>query len=306
MGKVKASCTRKSEAYLRGGIAVESVKDILKTQILPPQDKPPAEDEYIKDGLKYCKNCNTPRQYIFVWDGVPRLHWKNCQCQQDAEDKAEAERKRREWLAKVENLRSAGIPNPSYRAYRFSEDDGKTPDTTTICKNYVANFEKLRTAGQGLLLWGGVGTGKTFMAMCIANALIEKGLPVFSTSLATVVKMAQDFDNADAHFERLMRKALIVLDDLGTERGTSFAQEQIYKFIDGCNTYGVPLIITTNFQPSELKEAAADTADLTYARIYSRILEKCYPVKINAVKRRDQNADRNKAEIAKLLGVKNG
>lgn len=282
---------------------MEKISNTLD-QMFPPQPQNPAEDEYIKDGLIHCKKCNTPRQHLIDWTNGKRLFYTPCKCRQAEREAEEREEARRKHLDKVATLRNEGMPNATYQSYRFDADDTQTPDITTICKNYVANFGQLRQTGQGLLLWGGVGTGKTFMAMCIGNALLEKEKRVRCTSLATVVKLAQDFDNADYHFNKLMRSDLIILDDLGTERGTTFAQEQIYKFIDSCNTLNIPLIITTNLQPSELKEAAADTADLTFARIYSRILEKCYPVKVNAVKRRDQNADNNRAEVAKLLGVK--
>ena len=152
-------------------------------------------------------------------------------------------------------------------------------------------------------MYGDVGTGKTFYALCIANALINREYRVLHTSLADVVKMAQDFDNAEAHFNRLMYKQCIVIDDLGTERTTSFAEEQIYKFIDGCNTHNVALIVTTNYTPKELEAAAADTSDLTHARIYSRLLEKCFPVRVNDIKRREANAVKNKATVAELLGI---
>ncbi len=43
-------------------------------------------------------------------------------------------------------------------------------------------FIKIPENGQGLLLWGNVGTGKTFLAGCIANALMEKNIPVLIMS----------------------------------------------------------------------------------------------------------------------------
>ncbi|MCL2630630.1 MAG: ATP-binding protein [Firmicutes bacterium] len=261
------------------------------------------EDEYLKDGLIYCKNCHTPRQTRYEED-EETIFPTRCKCETARWEAEEKARQQAEWENKVAQLRRDGIPNPSYRAYTFAADDGKTPKTTAVCKSYVENFEKLRTAGGGLILYGSVGTGKSFFAMCIANALIDKGYAVQCTSLATVVKLAQDFDNADDHFDRLMRKPLLVIDDLGTERGTTFAQEQIYKFIDGCYTYNIPLVITTNYTPKLLTDAAEDTSDVTYARIYSRILERCLPVKVNDIKRRAAKGQAYKSEMAELLGLK--
>lgn len=279
---------------------MESIKNTLSNCF---KGREPGEGEYLKDGLVYCKNCNTPRQVKIEDENGTAIFPTLCQCvaaQREAEEKA---LRQAEWENKIKRLRQDGIPNPTYQKYTFAIDDGKTPDTTQTCKNYVNKFEDLRKIGGGLILWGSVGTGKTFFAMCIANALINKGYPVQCTSLATIVKQAQDFDNADSHFNRLMRQSCIVIDDLGTERGTTFANEQVYKFIDGCNTHNIPLIFTTNYTPSLLAAAAEDISDLTFARIYSRILEKCISVKVNEIKRRAEKGQANKTEIAKLLGL---
>lgn len=283
---------------------MEHVNDALSKLIPPPRQ--PDADEYVgEDGLIYCKHCKTPRQFVFenFTGGKPAILPKLCKCRAEAAEKQRKEEEERERRERIENARHKAISVPSYRGYRFSADDGKTPKTTEICKNYVRNFAEFSKTGQGLLLYGDVGTGKTFYALCIANALIDREYRVLHTSLADVVKMAQDFDNAESHFMRLMWQKCIVIDDLGTERATSFAEEQIYKFIDGCNTHGVALIVTTNYTPKELEAAAADTSDLTHARIYSRLLEKCFPVRVNDIKRREANTAKNKATVAELLGI---
>lgn len=280
---------------------MQSIGEVLHQQL---KDYELKADEYIgEDGFVYCKKCNTPRQHLFESGKDKAVFFVRCQCQEAEIQKRREIEEREERQQKIENARRAAIAVPSYREYRFEADDGKAPKTTQICKNYVQHFSELVKKGQGLLLFGDVGTGKTFLALCIANALIDGGYAVQYTSLTDIVKLAQDFDRADRHFSRLMQKHLIVIDDLGTERATSFAEEQIYKFIDGCNTHRVALVITTNYPPKELEEAAKDTSDLTHARIYSRLLEKCYPVKVNDLKRREANTARNKAAMAALLGV---
>ena len=40
--------------------------------------------------------------------------------------------------------------------------------------HYVEQWQTMRSENLGLLLWGGVGTGKSFLAGCIANALMEQ------------------------------------------------------------------------------------------------------------------------------------
>lgn len=283
---------------------MEKIGDTLKKLKTPDYTRKLLEDEYMQDGLIHCKACKTPRQCNFDWDGETKIFPQMCECQQKIHDAEEAAIKEADRKRHIETLRLRGIPNPAYREYRFAIDDGQTPKTTQACKNFVKKFAEFQEFGGGLILWGSVGTGKTFFAMCIANALVDRGYNIQCTTLATVIKQAQDFDNADNHFNCLMRKSLIVVDDLGTERGTSFANEQIYKFIDGCNTHNIPLIFTTNYPPSVLQAATEDTTDLTYARIYSRILEKCTPIPVLEVKRRANNEKANYDRAAELLGLK--
>jgi DNA replication protein DnaC len=265
-----------------------------------------AEDEYVNenDGLIYCKKCKNPRECIYEHDGTKNFFYTPCKCRSDENERQRALEEKLERERRINELRLACIRVPSYRGFTFDIDDGKTTETTAIGKNYVKNFKELRKTGQGLLFYGGVGTGKTFLAMCIANALIDAGYCAQHTSLAAVVQLAQNFDNADTHFVRLMRKDCIILDDLGTERATSFSEEQIYKHIDGWNVHSVPLIITTNNTLKEIEAAAADTSDLTHARIYSRILEKCYPVRVNDYQRRAANTTDSRQVTAALLGIK--
>lgn len=256
------------------------------------------EDEYLKDGLIYCKNCDTPRQVRFK-ENPDEIFPSQCNCKKEKYEEEEKALKQLEWQNKISNLRQEGIANPSYLNYTFANDDGQTPTTTAICKKYVENFESFRVKGSGLLFYGGVGTGKSYYALCIANALIDKGYPVVCTTLANVVKQAQGFENTDEYYNRLMRKSLIVIDDLGTERGTQFANEQIYKFIDGCYTHNIPLIVTTNFDPNTLTSATEDK-DVTYARIYSRIMSQCLAIKVNDIKRRAAKGKETKAKMREL------
>lgn len=51
----------------------------------------------------------------------------------------------------------------------------------------AAHWPEMRERNVGLLLWGGVGTGKSFMAGCIANALMEQEVAVCMTNFARIM-----------------------------------------------------------------------------------------------------------------------
>ena len=56
--------------------------------------------------------------------------------------------------------------------YRFENDNGSVPKLEQA-RRYVEHWDEMRKQNLGLLLWGKPGSGKTFAAGCIANALIE-------------------------------------------------------------------------------------------------------------------------------------
>ena len=62
---------------------------------------------------------------------------------------------------------------PMPRFLIFTNDDGSNP-YMKYAKQYVEHWDEVKKKGMGMLLWGDVGTGKSYMAACIANALLEQ------------------------------------------------------------------------------------------------------------------------------------
>ncbi|KXA31499.1 hypothetical protein HMPREF3229_00371 [Peptoniphilus harei] len=60
---------------------------------------------------------------------------------------------------------------------------------------------------------------------------------------------------------------LLILDDFGIERDTSYAIEQVYEIINSRYLKGRPIIFTTNLS---LEIIQNPNIDLEYQRIYSR------------------------------------
>lgn len=253
-----------------------------------------SENEFLNTkGIVCCSVCKEPKQVEHEGHKFP----SPCKCRIKEIEAIELEEKRR----KIEENRAFSIPNAKLRSFTFDKDDQKDEETTKILKRYVSKFAEMKSKGLGLLLWGSVGTGKTFFAHCVANALIDAGYSVKSTSLSGIVQIAQNFEKGEFEINKILQNQILLIDDVGTERQTSFANEQIYNFIDKATSLNRVLILTTNFMPKEFEEAAQDTSDLVHARIYSRILEKCYPIKINKIKHRDALKEENRMFMKHLL-----
>ena len=144
-----------------------------------------------------------------------------------------------------------------------------------LAQRYVAHWPEMREKNVGLLLWGGVGTGKSFMAGCIANALMEQEVAVCMTNFARIMnELNNAFSGRNEVVDRLCGYPLLVIDDFGMERGTEYTLEQIYNIIDSRYRSRKPLIVTTNLILTELK----NPQDTAHARIYDRLLELCTPI----------------------------
>jgi DNA replication protein DnaC len=94
----------------------------------------------------------------------------------------------------------------------------------------------------------------------------------------------------------------LILDDLGAERNSEFALEQVFSVIDSRYRSKKPLIITTNLTLDELKHPT----DLAHSRIYDRILERCVPLKINNRNIREQNAAAQLSRAREILAAPTG
>ena len=91
-----------------------------------------------------------------------------------------------------------------------------------------------------------------------------------------------------------------IIDDLGVERSTEYAMEQMFFVIDSRYRSRRPMIITTNLKLSELK----NPPDLAHARIYDRILERCAPILFDGKNFREENAGATRQTAKEIVNSK--
>ena len=134
------------------------------------------EDYTGEDGLLYCGKCRTPKEAYFPADKVALFgrdrHPAECDCQRAQRMEREAAEQQRKHRDKVEELKRRGFTDPAMREWTFANDNGRNPQMKTA-RFYVEHWEDMKAGNIGYLLWGSVGTGKSYLAGCIANALME-------------------------------------------------------------------------------------------------------------------------------------
>ena len=268
------------------------------------QTTPEPEDYTGEDGLLYCGKCHKPKEAYFpketaAWLGHDR-HPAECDCQRAAREKREAAEKRRTHLEAVERLKQRGFTNPAMREWTFDNDNGKCPQMKHA-RSYVECWEQMKAENIGLLLWGKVGTGKSYFAGCIANALMEREIAVCMTNFALILNdLAASFKDRNEYISRLCSFPLLILDDFGMERGTEYGLEQVYNVIDSRYRSNKPLIVTTNLTLEDLQHPE----DTAHARIYDRLLEMCSPVRFTGENFRKATAQEKMKRLKTLLNGK--
>lgn len=239
------------------------------------------EDEFIgEDGLIHCKACGSARQMRITICGTRRTVTCLCTCQTEKRDLKEEEYHLQAKEAEIKQLKSDGLQDAALQHCTFANDLGYQPESAKL-RAYVEQFPAMRKRGAGLLLWGDVGTGKTFLAACVANALLDQGIlvrmPVTGELLNKLMGIYPSERNA--FLKSLNTCSLLILDDFGMEHSSDFAMTQLFNIVDGRYRAGKPLIVTTNLTLQELK----NPPDLAHRRIYDRLLEMCTPIRINRI-----------------------
>ena len=251
-----------------------------------------------EDGLLYCGKCRTPKQ--FRMEAPPlegRLLPHPCRCEQERLDLEAAEQEARRHRQAVSDLKRRGFTDPAMRGWTFANDNGKCPQMKHA-HFYVENWPTMQEENIGYLLWGGVGTGKSYFAGCIANALMEQEVAVRMTNFALILNdLTASFESRNEYIARLCRAPLLILDDFGMERGTEYGLEQVYNVIDSRYRSRRPLIVTTNLSLQDLQHPQ----DTAHARIYDRLLEMCAPIRFSGENFRKATAQDKLARLKNLM-----
>lgn len=246
-----------------------------------------------EEGLIICGKCNTAKQIKLNWlnEGEQVVNTM-CSCEQ-----AEYERKKEEDRQKVNHqiflLRQNAIDKPYRDVYLKNSDTPLKP-----IENYIKKFNQFYEKNIGLMIYGEVGNGKTFMASVIANELCKAGYSVMMLHTTEALNRIADFDLKEEFIREIRSCDLLILDDFGVSRETEYQKEQLNLLIDTRYAIKTPLVITTNLTRDDL----AKPNDLSLKRTYDRVIEMTHPLLVNSKGRRMNIAKKRFKKVESMLG----
>ena len=160
---------------------------------------------------------------------------------------------------------SAELPLAGCTFERFSLDyyrgnDHAMGQMSTIlkfCRTYAQSF---RAKSPSLLFHGGTGLGKTHLSLAIANVVLDKGFGVVYGSVQGFAvalekeRFDRDSEGSESTAGSLKACDLLILDDLGTEFPSTYANAAIYDVVNARLLAEKPTIISTNLSISGLEK----------------------------------------------------
>ena len=188
-------------------------------------------------------------------------------------DEEREERKRyadSEWMRRDDSWRQMA---PTRFADASPDDlDGPALDAFT---------EWRADATSNLLVFGPVGTGKSHFAYALARHAFMCGIRVKCSSVIDMLNALRP--EGGGHINHYAGSSLLVLDDLGTEKMTDWAAEQVNGIIDARWRDRLGTIVTSNLSPQQLKETLGE-------RAWSRLQDGAIALTLTGSDRRRQAA----------------
>jgi len=196
-----------------------------------------------------------------------RNHWTICsKCQEIASLKERKERKEaeeREYQERVWRNRLGRAAIPERFADRTLESYVATCEHSkaalAIAKDYADRFEEVSEKGSCLIFCGDVGTGKTHLAIGIANSILKQGYqPVFVSVIKAIRKIKETYARdseltEDDAIRSFVEPDLLILDEVGVQFGSETEKLYLFEIINGRYEQMKPTLLISNLGTKELE-----------------------------------------------------
>lgn len=267
------------------------------------------KDETFHNKCKFCGKDLKPIGLDYLYANMPLslIEYERCDCKQskdywneiDLIEEKQKKRKQFEQMTRqfyIQNYISKQIQEYQFDNFITTENNKKEVE---IAKDFT---EKCINKNQknGLIITGKSGVGKTHLATAILNKLTEKDMLVLMGRLILLLDVIKDtfkdFSSREKDIIELYSKVdMLIIDDLGTERISSWALEKLYTIIENRNENKLPILVTTRFNKENLLDRFCQSEDEELSEaVIQKLYQFCYGIEL---KKCDQN-EKEKVSIS--------
>jgi DNA replication protein DnaC len=170
----------------------------------------------------------------------------------------EREKGRQSRLRQYSGLEAKLLQNMTFESFDWKRVN-LPPEQRDNLKNAYQLALDFAKAPEGWLVFVGVnGCGKTHLAAAIANYRLKEGkaakfvvVPDLLDHLRSAFSPASTV-SYDQLFEEVKNAPLLILDDLGKQSTTPWAEEKLYQIINHRYNHQLPTVVTTNCSLDEI------------------------------------------------------
>lgn len=260
-----------------------------------------SKEEIFHNKCKFCGKDLKPIGLDYLYANMPlsSIEYERCDCKQakdywneiDLKEEKQKKRKQFEQMIRqfyIQNYISKQIQDYQFDNFIITETNKKEVE---IAKDFI---EKCINKNQknGLIITGKSGVGKTHLATAFLNKLTEKDMLVLMGRLILLLDVIKDtfkdFSSREKDIIELYSKVdMLIIDDLGTERISSWALEKLYTIIENRNENKLPIIVTTRFNKETLLDRFLQSEDKELSEaVIQKLYQFCYGIEL---KKYDQN-----------------
>lgn len=183
--------------------------------------------------------------------GLGKFEYPACECRSQS-------------LRRGQEIYSGLGTNPRAQTFANFEQTVETDGAFEAARS----FAEKPTSYSILTIRGGVGTGKTHLLQAIGWASLEAGRQPKFVSLARYLERLRSTyaDDSAVSFETLYHSLeaaqVLLLDDIGAERMTSWGQEQLYKIVNHRYQEALAMVVSMNLDERQAADHYGErTAD---------------------------------------------
>ena len=268
-----------------------------------------SKEEIFHNKCKFCGKDLKPIGLDYLYANMPlsSIEYERCDCKQardywneiDLKEEKQKKRKQFEQMIRqfyIQNYISKQIQDYQFDNFIITETNKKEVE---IAKDFTKKCIN-KNQKNGLIITGKSGVGKTHLATAILNQLTEKDMLVLMGRLILLLDVIRDtfkdFSSKEKDIIELYSKVdVLIIDDLGTERISSWALEKLYTIIENRNENKLPIIVTTRFNKESLLDRFYQSEDEELSEaIIQKLYQFCYGIEL---KKYDQN-EKEKVSIS--------